>query len=138
MYHYRKTRNIYASHPIPTNCNFCDLGEMTPQIVYESTHCFVIPNRVFYDIWELREVTDHLMVIPKEHAMSLQELMPEARLDIMNVLAKYEAEHYNIYARTPSSVSRSVVHQHTHLIKTKDDSARGALMMKKPYLFIKF
>lgn len=111
---------------------------MNPRKVFESTHCFVITNRVFYDVWELRDVTDHLLVIPKEHAMTLQDLSPEARLDIMNVFALYEAQHYNIYARSPASITRSVVHQHTHLIKAENRIARGALMVEKPYVLIKF
>lgn len=138
MYHYRKTRKKYVGHAKPITCDFCNPLDMNPRIVYESTHCFVIPNRIFYDVWELRDVLDHLMVIPKDHAMSLQDLSPEARLDLMNVMAKYESENYNIYARTPSSTTRSVVHQHTHLIKTKDESGKGALILKKPYIFVKF
>lgn len=138
MYHYRNTRKKYAAHPKPVTCDFCNPDDMKPRIVFESSHCFVIPNRVFYDVWELRDVIDHLMVIPKVHAMTLQELSSEAKLDLINVISKYESEDYNIYARTPNSATRSVVHQHTHLIKTKNEFSNGALMLKKPYLLFKF
>jgi diadenosine tetraphosphate (Ap4A) HIT family hydrolase len=138
MYHYRKSRQIYDSQPKPVTCDFCNAEEMNPRIIFESEYCFVIANRVFYDVWELRNVTDHLLVIPKEHAMTLSDLSPKARLDIMNVFALYEAQHYNIYARSPASSTRSVVHQHTHLIKADNRIGRGAVMIKKPYVLIKF
>ena len=34
-------------------------------------------NRVFYDVWELHDVTDHLLVVPKRHVHSLSELDEE-------------------------------------------------------------
>jgi diadenosine tetraphosphate (Ap4A) HIT family hydrolase len=137
MYHYRKSRLIYKSFPKPEHCHFCDTSEMR-EIVEETTYARVIKNRVFYDMWELRQVTDHLMIIPKRHVRTLHDLTDPERLDIMKLIGKYEADHYNIYARSMESVSRSVAHQHTHLLKTKSQPSRGILFLRKPYTLIKF
>lgn len=138
MYHYRKTRKVYKSFPKHPECEFCDYENIKPSLVEETDHARIIKNRVFYDVWELRNVTEHLMVIPKRHAAKLADLNPDEKLDIMNVIARYEADEYNIYAREPASISRSVAHQHTHLIKTGKKLGRALFFTHKPYFFIKF
>lgn len=137
MFHYRKNLKRYRSYPKPKVCAFCET-DLDGQKVHESKHAYVIPNRVFYDLWELRAVTDHLLVVPKRHVRSLHELTKAERADIMDVLCEYEAKNYNVYARAVDSKQRSVGHQHTHLIKTHDKQARGSLSIQKPYVFIKF
>lgn len=138
MYHYRKTRKVYTSYPKPESCDFCDMAKTPNQIMETSRHAWIVRNRVSYDVWELRDVTDHLMVVPKRHVRSLEELNDAEKLDIMNVMARHEANDYNVYARSVHSVSRSVGHQHTHLIKTGHKRGHGMLMLRKPYFFIKF
>ena|SRR3989344_6630796 len=137
MFHYRKNLKKYRSYPKPAVCAFCE-GDLVGRKVAETEHAFVVPNRTFYDLWELRTVTDHLLVVPKRHVRSLNELTKKERADIMDVLCDYEAKNYNVYARAKRSKQRSVDHQHTHLIKTHDKQARGTFTLKKPYIFIKF
>ena len=87
-----------------------------------------------YDIWEFRNVTDHLMIIPRRHVGSLAELTATESKDIMNLFGEYEAMGYNVYARATDSVQRTVpLHQHTHLIKTTKRKARGGFYLEKPY-----
>lgn len=137
MFHYRKTHKRYHSFPKIDGCHFC--GEHAKiESLRETEHARIVPNRVFYDLWELRRVIDHLMIIPKRHVRSLQELTEAERLDVMALMAEYEAAGYNVYARALSSKQRSVAHQHTHLIKTVDKQAHGSFFIKKPYWLIKF
>lgn len=138
MYHYRPKRKIYKSFPKPKTCPFCNEAEYKENLLGETAHSHIIRNRVPYDVWELRDVTDHLMVIPKKHTGSLLELSDAERLDIMKTIAQYEAKGYNVYARGQDSSTRSVAHQHTHLLKTTQKLARGSLLMMKPYILIKF
>ncbi len=137
MYHYRKTRKIYAGYPKPASCPFCDL-QASERVLRETKHAYLLANRTFYDVWELRNVVDHLMVVPKAHVHSLSELSDTAKLDIMNLIGEYESHDYNVYARAVRSVTRSVAHQHTHLIKTDRQNGRLLLHIRKPYLTIKF
>jgi diadenosine tetraphosphate (Ap4A) HIT family hydrolase len=136
VFHYRTTKKKYAGYPKPATCPFCD-RKMAYEKIAETTHAFIAPNRVFYDLWELRTVTDHLLVIPKRHVSSLSELTPTERIDIMNVIADYEGGGYNVYARAANSPQKSVGHQHTHLIKTETHQGRLMLYLKKPYLLIR-
>lgn len=117
-------------------CPFCYI-EGTGPLIEETKHARVVKARYPYDLWEFRGVTDHLLIIPKQHATSLSALSRVERADIMDLIAKYEAENYNIYARAVKSVQRTEVHQHTHLIKTKDRHAKAVLYIKKPHLVAK-
>lgn len=77
-------------------------------------------------------------MVPKRHVLSLKELTDEEKLDHMNIIAAYEAEGYNIYARSVDSSTRSVPHQHTHLIKASGKRAKAVLFLQKPYFLFKF
>ncbi|HEY1064413.1 MAG TPA: HIT domain-containing protein [Candidatus Saccharimonadales bacterium] len=134
-YQTRKTRNKYHSFPPSADCHFCDPHKNTEHIFEETQHAYVIPNRTFYDQWELRKVIDHRMVIPKQHTNTLNDLSTEALTDIMQIIARYESEGYEVYARSPGSSSRSVPHQHTHLIKTEAHPRwKRMIFMQKPYI----
>jgi len=133
-YQFRRTRKKYYSFPRTDTCQFCDPQSHSQQIFQETEHAYVIPNRTFYDHWELRKVIDHRMVIPKKHVQTLGDLSTEELTDLMSIIADYESRNYEIYARSPGSSSRSVPHQHTHLIKTEPKPGRGLFFLSKPYI----
>lgn len=129
---------LYKSRQRRDDCPFCDEKSQTGKVIYENNSIYVIPNLTKYDLWEMVDVTDHLLVIPKRHVTALSQLSKAERLDIMNTCADYEEKGYSVYARGVGFIKRSVEHQHTHLIKTKNVKARLMLFMKRPYILIKF
>lgn len=133
-YHYRRVRKAYRKIPKLDLCPFCDPHNQAQRIVEESEHAYVIENMVHYSQWEMRSVVDHLMIIPKRHVTNLQELTKAERSDIIDLMAKYETKGYDIFARSPISKSRSVPHQHTHLLKTDGKPGRALLFLRKPYI----
>ncbi len=134
-YHFRKTHNKYISYAPSPSCDFCKLEPSGAQIVSESEHAYVIDNRTHYDQWEMSRVTDHLLLIPKRHVLHLHELNQAERTAIINIIAEYEGlKGYEIYARSPHSRTRSVAHQHTHLIKTNHKPGRALLFWRRPYI----
>lgn len=135
-YHYRKTRKTYEQHKKKTGCPFCEAARRE-KIVYEDDLIFVVHNLTKYDLWELHNVHEHLLVIPKRHVESLNELTDTEKLALMNYIADYETRGYSVYARGVGFVRRSVMHQHTHLIKTDNKDPKFSLFIKKPYLLIK-
>ena len=135
MFRYRKTKMKYKNHK-DEQCPFCHPKPET--VMAETAHARLVKNNFPYDIWEYRNVTEHYMVVPKKHVRSLQELTPAEQMEIMQILAEYEGNNFNIYARSNMSVERTVpLHQHTHLIKTVDKHARVAFYARKPYLVAK-
>lgn len=139
MHHYRKTKTIYSKHNISDAvqgvCNFCHI-ETKEKILYENETMYVVANRVSYDMFEDRKVTEHLMVIPKKHHDSIQTFSDEEKCDAMDVMGEYESKGYSVYARGYGSTTRSVVHQHTHLIKLVDKPSRVIIYARKPYVLL--
>lgn len=106
--------------------------------IIESKYSYVVPNLTKYDLWELYEVTDHLLLVPKRHVIHLNELDDKEKLEFINTLSKYEADGYSIYSRSSGSNTRSVDHLHTHLIKTSNKQLRLILFTTKPYFLLGF
>jgi diadenosine tetraphosphate (Ap4A) HIT family hydrolase len=136
MYHKRKTRKLYEERLPSDKCPFCE-DKTVANSVKDTALSYVLPNITYYDVWEMQDVEEHLMIIPRRHVKSLHELTPEEKLDIMTIAGGYEVKGYNIYARAADSTTRSVAHQHTHLIKTTNQRARMILQSQKPYLLFK-
>ena len=98
---------------------------------------YVTVNAFGYQYWELMDVVDHLMIVPKRHVLALGQLTEKEKQQFMDLIVRYEAKGYNMYAREGGSAMKSVPHQHTHLIKTNNRVAKLAVYIKKPYLLIK-
>jgi diadenosine tetraphosphate (Ap4A) HIT family hydrolase len=97
---------------------------------------YVMPNRVSYDVFEERRVKHHLMVVPKRHVETLADFTKKEKLDYMTLIGEYEKQGYNIYARGVGSISRSVAHQHTHLIKLIDKKSSLIVFTRKPHFLL--
>jgi diadenosine tetraphosphate (Ap4A) HIT family hydrolase len=117
-----------------TNCDFCNTADAGINVVAEYTHCYVMANTFPYTQWELREVVEHLLIVPRRHVTSLSKLSSEESKELVTLLGKYEQDGYDIFARSPSSTTRTLIHQHTHLIKSRDKRARGVVFWRKPYI----
>lgn len=120
----------------PTVCAFCVIDETSDQFV-EGTNFFKIIKNIFpYSIWDQQDVVDHLMVVPYRHTDNLGSMATEEKVEYVDILEKYEKQGYNVYARAPVSVIKTVVHQHTHLIKTSGPPKTFILSVTKPLIRI--
>lgn len=139
MHHYRKTRKRYATFNAgdrrSTGCTLCKEVD-GDKVTYQNDTMFIIPNRVAYDMFEGRKVIDHLMVIPKHHRSSFAAFSEQEMIDHMKIVGQYEPDGYNVYSRGVGSISRSVDHQHTHLIKLADTKPRFVFFAEKPHILI--
>jgi diadenosine tetraphosphate (Ap4A) HIT family hydrolase len=136
MNHYRKTIHKYKRRQQSEGCPFCK-PDVVANAVFENELVYIVPNLTQYDLWELHDVEDHLLLIPKRHVEALGELGQDERLAIMDVAAEYEGNGYSIYARGVGFVKRSIKHQHTHLIKVSNKKPRLALFLRQPYFLFK-
>jgi len=138
MHHFRATIKLYRKRKkAGQGCPFCDRQQIS-KIVRETEHFLVIENLTKYDVFEFREVLEHLMIVPKRHVEDLSLLSRDEKVELIDLIADYEAKDFNVYARSARSVSRSIAHQHTHLIRTGTKLPRFALYNVKPYMLIKF
>jgi len=128
-YHYRKVRRNISD----TECPFCVIKKGDIPYIEETKFLKVIRNSFPYSIWDGQGVLDHLMIVPKVHTDKLGNLGPEASVEYIKLIDKYESLGYNLYARAPSSKIKSVVHQHTHLIKLDNTVRRFVFLLRKPF-----
>jgi len=138
MYHLRKTRKRYNALKNPNVCPFCNIEELATRTRRNTEHFRIVKTDPGYDVWELHDVADHLMILPKRHVERLSEFTEAEQLEYAKLVAEYLDNDYSIYARANNSPRRTVHHQHTHLIKIGPKDARVSFFMSKPYLFIKF
>lgn len=118
---------------VADGCPFCAIAVGHPQYVRETAHLKVIRNRTPYSLWDSQGVVEHLMIVPKQHTNKLGSLGAQAAVEYIALVDEYESKGYNLYARSVTSTNRSVVHQHTHLIKLDGKERSFLLMMKKPW-----
>lgn len=113
-------------------CQFCTLP--SAQIIKEFTHFQLVKNIFPYDLWDSCEVLEHLLIIPKQHHTSKSEFSQEERAEFMEIISDYEGQGYNLYSRGHYSTMKSVLHQHSHLIKI-DGNTRVQMFFynKEPY-----
>lgn len=136
MYNYRKNYLLKNNYQSTNACDFCTKDPK--ELVRQTKHAYIKTTKFKYDLWEFRDVQEHLMVIPERHVSTLVELSKAEQADIMAIIADYQAKGFNIYARAEGSITGTMQHQHTHLIKTDNKrKARLGFFIKKPYWLIK-
>lgn len=137
MFRYRKNFIRYRHKLDISTCPFCERID-TAQVLEETAHTRIMKNVYGYDVWEMRSVTDHLMVLPKRHVAGFADLNTNERLEIIEQISKYQTNGYNIYARSLGSNLLTVpAHQHTHLIKISPRRSLFVFALTKPYLLVK-
>lgn len=126
---YRK----YLKTIVSAECVFCIIKTGSDQLIEETDNFKVIINKFPYSLWDGQKVIDHKMITPKKHVDSLKSMQSNQKVEYVDLLEKYEKQGYNVYFRAPVSVIKTVVHQHTHLIKTTGGPKRFVFHTRKPY-----
>jgi diadenosine tetraphosphate (Ap4A) HIT family hydrolase len=120
--------------PPTSKCPFC---HVKPEEVIETGTYFRVFMTLFkYTYWDEQNVVDQLLLVPKQHVESLSKLPPKAAEEFMELLGKYESQGYSLYARTPDATSKTVPHQHTHLIQVTGKSKKFMFHLRRPYILI--
>lgn len=117
-------------------CDFCSITEKSLQFVSESKSFFVIKNIFPYTHWDGQGVLDHLLLIPKKHTDTVSDFSPEESIEYITIIGSYESHGYDIHARGPASNRKTVVHQHTHLIRLDRKHRRFLFYSQRPYIRI--
>lgn len=110
------------------NCVFCKIitGEIPCKKLYEDGSVLA-----FLDIGPLAE--GHLLVIPKEHYVTLDEMTPDAVAQTTRVLPRLaaavqqatDAQGYNVLQNNGKVSGQAVRHVHFHIIPRVEDDGLG-------------
>jgi ATP adenylyltransferase len=117
-------------------CDFCNITDKSSQFVRGTRFFNVITNIFGYDVWDGCRVTEHLMLIPKRHIHSLGELTSQERERYAKLISEYEAKGYSLYSRAADNITKSVAHQHTHLIKLEPRRKKFLFYIRTPHLLL--
>lgn len=110
--------NNYLQTVDPNLCAFCELlSTNTQQVIAEHPNFLIAENRFPYNEWDAQLVTEHIMIIPKRHLMKFSEFTPGEASQFLEIITEFEDEGYSIYARAQQNKSRTITHQHTHLLR---------------------
>lgn len=139
MYRNRQSRNNYKKflQTVDNNhCPFCeDMNKR--EIVEKLESCYVIKNDFPYSYWDQQIVIDHLMIVPKRHVGTFNDLESVEKNEIFGLMSKYENNGYDVFARGINNTTKTVpAHQHTHIIKASGKHIKSFLFIKKPYILI--
>lgn len=134
----RKNEKQYIQHRAgKTNeCDFCEFDISMDQVRKEYKHFWIVKNLFSYDMWDQLDVVEHLMIVPKRHVDSIAHFLDAESKEYFKTLAEYEQEGYSMYARAPQNISKSVTHQHTHLIKLGNKKKKAVFYIKKPHIVL--
>ena len=130
--HRLKRHDIKTSRP----CGFCYADPENNIIVDESAHMLVMHNRTSYDLFEGIPVSEHLMLVPRKHHVSMDTMDADERRDYIDLLCKYESAGYSVYGRALPNKERSMEHIHLHLLKLEGRRVKNMLFLDKPYLML--
>lgn len=128
-----KNYSRYRKKLVSGECQFCSIKDSDDQFVKASKSFKVIRNIFAYSIWDGQSVDDHLMIVPKRHVDSLAHLNESEAREYIKLVGQYEQAGYSSYSRHPSSTIKSVVHQHTHLIRTSGLSKNFIFLLRRPF-----
>lgn len=139
MHHFRKTWQTYQTHQkadrLRDDCTLC-IERNLDTVMHMGETMYIVKNRVQYDMFEGRRVEDHLLVMPKLHKESLLEFTASEQQEMMDIISDYESKGYGFYGRGVGSLTRSVKHQHTHLIKLAAKRPKFIIVVNKPYVVL--
>jgi diadenosine tetraphosphate (Ap4A) HIT family hydrolase len=124
----------YATNSHSKTCDFCAFAIGDGLVVGESSHFWIAANLFAYNVWDDRNVDEHLMLLPKRHVTTLEELTAAERVDYLEQLVAYEKQNYSTYTRAPGNASKSVPHLHTHLVQLNPKLKRVIVRVKRPYI----
>jgi hypothetical protein len=134
----RKETKRYKHHqthiePPGKICAFCAIDKTSNQFLSQTRHFKLLQNIFPYSVWDSQTVVDHLNLAPIKHTDTLSALSSAAAKEYVDIISAYESRGYSIYARAPGSVTKSITHQHTHLIKLSGRKIRFLLFLQRPY-----
>ncbi len=132
--HNEKLYKTYSAKRCGKGCDFCSIAKGDPQFVAETMSFKVIRNKFPYVFWDDQAVEEHLMVVPKQHAESLASFTLEQAVEYLKLISDHEMNGYHAYVRAVKSISRSIFHQHTHLIKGMGKPKKIVLQVEKPHI----
>ena len=117
------------------DCPFCNPDQPSEKYT-DFEHFRVVENRFPYAIWDDQHVLKHLMLVPKRHVDKISDFTAIEAKEFSELIGRYSSQGFSIYARAHSNTSKTIVHQHTHLLLMDNEKLTSTFWVKKPYILL--
>lgn len=112
-------------------CVFCEVE--SDCVIEEYTHFRIIKNIYPYHMWDLKQVEEHLMIVPKHHTEGFDGFKEESFEEYLKITTSYSNSGYDLFTRTTKSSRKTQPHFHTHLIRTSGSIRKKLYFEEDPY-----
>lgn len=106
-----------------TKCPFCDIDytDISNTIIEETDNFLIVPTKGAL-------VVGYLLVVPKQHVTSMNELKDFQKQELLNIIKKYREKFYAIFGKHPivfehgtsrndsKNSASSITHAHYHIV----------------------
>lgn len=104
----------------PEQCVFCP-GD-TQDVLYRGNDFYAVRAKPAYEHFEMQEVIEHNLVIPNDHATSIEQLGSRALREMEDYVAMFREAtpsflRFQSFTREPDNPSKSQEHLHQHLFR---------------------
>lgn len=134
----RKTEIAYLKYRMQkrgAGCVFCAFNhESHNQILSTREHFWIVKNLFPYNTWDFLSVEHHIMIVPKRHVDAISHFNKMESDEYTAILAEYDEMDYSSYARARGNSSKTVAHQHTHLLKLGKRHKAIGFYLSRPYI----
>ncbi len=113
-------------------CVFCEIKKGSSEIVKTYPLFNIVTNAFPYTLWDSCSVTEHMMIVPARHIESMSSFTLDEVAEYHLIASDYKKKGYDLYARGLSSNMKSILHQHTHLLKTDGNKIHGLVYIEEP------
>lgn len=77
---------------------------------------------------------EHSLIIPKRHVVSLSDYTIEEAAEYFSIVSNLEADGNSVYARSDKQITKSVPHQHTHIIRLDNKKLKSLIYNHTPHV----
>jgi diadenosine tetraphosphate (Ap4A) HIT family hydrolase len=111
------------------DCVFCRKNYLKGRAVEGSNSLFTVVEALApYDYWDMKEVQEHLMIVPNRHISSLHDMNEAESKKYVAMVKEYAKNNYDIYVRNHRSKVKTVTHLHIHCFRT--DEVKHRVLLK--------
>lgn len=112
--HTQHMKEVYGAE-IP--CPFCSPLVSERRTIASTETMLVVENDFPYEFFDNREVSEHIMIVPRRHIGEYRDFSEEELQDYWRLIADYQSREYALFTRPVRDEMRSVpLHLHTHAV----------------------
>lgn len=118
--HY-KTVKVVGLEALERDCPLCRPGWVDQDVCdLNLNHFMIVDNQAPYDVWDMRPVRRHKMLVAKRHILSVSDMNRDEVSEMIRAIKTYTDAGFFIFLKPRNLDIMSVHHWHMHFIETEN------------------